>query len=690
MKLNSGGEFLKTPLFIKISAFIFVSLTFFYLGKHWSDGYQQLIFFNTRQSSPTPMVSISPNNNKTYDLSSIIPTNTNETLKVSDPTIASLPPSQADLLPPPPPPPPPPPLLFPPPPPPSVQRFGIVDENGTMAEDFEIGDFDPEFVENWGNGSENEVGEVVAGGSSRVMVKKFALCPVSMREYIPCLDNVEAIRKLKSTERGERFERHCPEKGRGLNCLVRPPKGYRVPIPWPRSRDEVWFNNVPHTRLAEDKGGQNWISIAKDKFKFPGGGTQFIHGADQYLDQISQMVPNIAFGRHTRVVLDVGCGVASFGAYLLSRKVITLSIAPKDVHENQIQFALERGVPAMVAAFATRRLLYPSQAFDLIHCSRCRINWTRDDGILLLEVNRMLRAGGYFAWAAQPVYKHEENLEEQWKEMVNLTTHLCWELVKKEGYIAIWQKPLNNSCYLNRKAGAQPPLCDPDDDPDNVWYVDLKACITRLPENGFGANVSTWPARLQNPPDRLQSIQMDAYISRKELFKAESRYWNEIIASYIRALHWKKIRLRNVLDMRAGFGGFAAALIDLQLDCWVLNVVPVSGPNTLPVIYDRGLIGVRHDWCEPFDTYPRTYDFLHAASLFSIEQKRCNMSSIMLEMDRMLRPGGRVYIRDSLAVMDELQEIAKAMGWQAALRDTSEGPHASYRILTCEKRLLRA
>lgn len=26
----------------------------------------------------------------------------------------------------------------------------------------------------------------------------------------------------------------------------------------------------------------------------------------------------------------------------------------------------------------------------------------------------MLRAGGYFAWAAQPVYKHEAALEEQW------------------------------------------------------------------------------------------------------------------------------------------------------------------------------------------------------------------------------------------------------------------------------------
>ena len=28
----------------------------------------------------------------------------------------------------------------------------------------------------------------------------------------------------------------------------------------------------------------------EDKFKFPGGGTQFIHGANQYLDQISQVL----------------------------------------------------------------------------------------------------------------------------------------------------------------------------------------------------------------------------------------------------------------------------------------------------------------------------------------------------------------------------------------------------------------
>lgn len=87
-------------------------------------------------------------------------------------------------------------------------------------------------------------------------------------------------------------------------------------------------------------------------------------------------------------------------------------------------------------------------------------------------------------------------------------------------------------------------------------YEDLKACITWLPENGYGAKVTTWPARLQYPPDRLQSVKIDASISRKEIFRAESKYWKDIIDGYILAYHWKELSFRNVMDMRAGFGGY--------------------------------------------------------------------------------------------------------------------------------------
>lgn len=54
--------------------------------------------------------------------------------------------------------------------------------------------------------------------------------------------------------------------------------------------------------------------------------------------------------------------------------------------------------------------------------------------------------------------------------------------------------------------------------------------------------------------------------------------------------------LRNVLDMNAQLGGFNAALLDAGKSVWVMNVVPIVGTNYLPLILERGLIGVQHDW----------------------------------------------------------------------------------------------
>lgn len=68
--------------------------------------------------------------------------------------------------------------------------------------------------------------------------------------------------------------------------------------------------------------------------------------------------------------------VASFGGYLLSEGILPLSFAPRDSHKAQIQFALERGVPAFVAMLGTRRLPFPAFSFDLMHCSRCLIPFT--------------------------------------------------------------------------------------------------------------------------------------------------------------------------------------------------------------------------------------------------------------------------------------------------------------------------
>ncbi|GLT75456.1 hypothetical protein SLA2020_471790 [Shorea laevis] len=67
-------DFLRGSTVIKISAFIFVSVAFFYLGKYWSDGDQQLVFF-TRQApaAGTPAeVALSPNLDRKFNISGLI------------------------------------------------------------------------------------------------------------------------------------------------------------------------------------------------------------------------------------------------------------------------------------------------------------------------------------------------------------------------------------------------------------------------------------------------------------------------------------------------------------------------------------------------------------------------------------------------------------------------------------------
>ena len=225
MKLLNNGDPIRNPSFLTISTFVIVSCVFFYLGMNWSNGYQQLVFYTSRQTptaSGAATIAISPNFNKTFDVSSVIANN--QTIDAAPPSQDSIPapaPAPSAFL-----------------APGSIKTFGVVDENGTMAEEFEVGDYDPEVVENWGNGSDPEVVDSI-GGSFRFGIKKFKMCREAMREYIPCLDNEKAIRNLKSTKNGEKFERHCPKKDQGLDCLVPAPKGYRTPIPWPKSRDEV-------------------------------------------------------------------------------------------------------------------------------------------------------------------------------------------------------------------------------------------------------------------------------------------------------------------------------------------------------------------------------------------------------------------------------------------------------------------
>lgn len=76
-----------------------------------------------------------------------------------------------------------------------------------------------------------------------------------------------------------------------------------------------------------------------------------------------------------QTVLDIGCGFGSFGAHLLSLKLMTVCIAAYEVFGSQVQLALERGLPAMLGDFISKQLPYPPLSFDMVHCAQCGITW---------------------------------------------------------------------------------------------------------------------------------------------------------------------------------------------------------------------------------------------------------------------------------------------------------------------------
>lgn len=185
-------------------------------------------------------------------------------------------------------------------------------------------------------------------------------------------------------------------------------------------------------------------------------------------------------------------------------------------------------------------------------------------------------------------------------------------------------------------------------------YTPLDGCISRIPTTTTWP--TPWPQRLKTKPDGygLQG------------FDEDTRKWSEIVTNvYLENLGVNWSNVRNVMDMNAGYGGFAAALTDVPL--WVMNVVPVNMPDTLPVIFDRGLIGIYHDWCESLNTYPRSYDLLHSSFLFGNLTQRCEMLDSAVEMDRILRPGGVVIVEDSKEMLKKLRQILRSLHWSTSL-----------------------
>lgn len=128
----------------------------------------------------------------------------------------------------------------------------------------------------------------------------------------------------------------------------------------------------------------------------------------------------------------------------------------------------------------------------------------------------------------------------------------------------------------------------------------METCLTPLPEVSSddevaGGNLAKWPERLNTVPPRISRGTVKGVTA--EDFQQDSELWQKRV-TYYKAVNnqlGQPGRYRNLLDMNAYLGGFAAALVDMPV--WVMNMVPVDVTvNTLGVIYERGLIGSYQNW----------------------------------------------------------------------------------------------
>ncbi|PPE01992.1 hypothetical protein GOBAR_DD00989 [Gossypium barbadense] len=476
----------------------------------------------------------------------------------------------------------------------------------------------------------------------------FPECSADFQDYTPCTDP-RRWRKYGS-HRLTFLERHCPPMLERKQCLVPPPDGYKPPIRWPKSRDECWYRNVPYNWINKQKSNQNWLRKQGEKFLFPGGGTMFPRGVGAYVDLMQDLIPEMRDGT-VRTAIDTGCGVASWGGDLLDRGILTVSLAPRDNHEAQVEYISLKFIAYSVP-------------------------------------------GGFWVLSGPPVnYENRwrgwnTTVEEQksdYEKLEGLLTSMCFKMYAKKDDIAVWQKSSDSSCY-NKLAepDVYPAKCDDSLEPDSAWYTPLRPCVVvPKPELKKSAleSLPKWPERLQVAPERISNVPGGS----SSALKHDDSKWK------VRAKHYKKLlpalgtnEIRNVMDMNTVYGGFAAAVIDDPL--WTMNVVSSYAANTLPLVYDRGLIGTYHDWCEAFSTYPRTYDLLHLDGLFTAESHRCDMKYVLLEMDRILRPKGYALIRESSYFIDAIASIAKGLRWSCHREDTEYGV-AKEKLLVCQKKL---
>ncbi|KAG0470084.1 hypothetical protein HPP92_016784 [Vanilla planifolia] len=385
-------------------------------------------------------------------------------------------------------------------------------------------------------------------------LKELEFCPPEYENHVPCYYNAS---DFGETDDPVEFERHCVRRSsQEQGCLILAPRNYRIPLRWPTGRDFIWKDNVKITGQEFSSGSlTKRMMVEEDQISFRSD-SLMVDGVEDYSHRIAEMIGlrnESNFNEAgVRTVLDIGCGFGSFGAHLSAMHLLTLCIANYEPSGSQVQLTLERGLPAMIGGLASKQLPFRSLAFDMVHCARCGIDWEKKDGIFLVEVDRLLRPGGYFVWTTltnTPRSLRNKDNQKNWVLNYDFAENLCWEMLSQQDETIVWRKTSKIQCYNTRKAGL--PLCDDTHDIE-CPYCPHKFCIGRTRRQRWIPieERRTWPSQaIPNTTElSIYDIHPDHFIGDSLKWKsAVQNYWCEAFPTYPRT--YDMVHAQGLLSM---------------------------------------------------------------------------------------------------------------------------------------------
>ena len=76
------------------------------------------------------------------------------------------------------------------------------------------------------------------------------------------------------------------------------------------------------------------------------------------------------------------------------------------------------------------------------------------DGKYLIEVDRVLKPGGYFVWTSQitdtQTFRYKKENQKRWNFIQDFVEYLCWKMLSQQDETVVWKKTSKSNCYSSR------------------------------------------------------------------------------------------------------------------------------------------------------------------------------------------------------------------------------------------------